>query len=195
MRDPSHWFKPLLFITSLLPLLAMIYRALFGSLGVNPVESLHHAFGDWTLRFLIITLLITPLRLIPGLNWLSKLRRMLGLYAFFYATLHLIVYLVIDQQLDWSAIGADIIKRPYITFGMSAYLLLLPLAITSNHALMTQLGSYWKRLHALIYLVATLGIMHFYLLVKADTREPLFYAVVFAVLVILRVLLAGRKAA
>src|SRR5512143_532525 len=126
MRDPSHWFRPLLFVISLLPLMSVIYRGLFGSLGVNPVETLHHTFGDWTLRFLLFTLLITPLRLIPGWSWLSKMRRMMGLYAFFYATLHLIVYLAIDQQFDWSAIEDDITHHPYITLGMSAYILLIP---------------------------------------------------------------------
>jgi len=193
MRDPARWLKPLFFTVSLLPLLVLLFRALFSDLGVNPVETLHHTLGDWTLRFLIITLLITPLRLIPGWNWLSKMRRMMGLYAFFYATLHLIVYLAIDQQFDWSAIDDDITHHPYITLGMSAYVLLIPLAITSNHTMINRLGNYWKKLHRMIYLITALGILHFYLLVKADTREPLFYAGLFCVLLILRLLLAGRK--
>ncbi len=194
MRDPSHWFKPLIFVISLLPLLSMIYRGLFGTLGVHPVETLHHTFGDWTLRFLLFTLFITPLRLIPGWGWLLKLRRLLGLYAFFYATLHLVVYIVIDQHLDWSEIWSDIIKRPYITLGMSAYLFLLLLALTSSHDMAHRLGAYWTRLHSLIYPITLLGILHFYLLVKADVREPLIYGAIFAVLMILRIVLAGKKA-
>jgi len=194
MRDPSHWFKPLIFIASLLPMLVMIYRALLGTLGVNPVETLHQTFGEWALRFLIFTLLITPLRLIPGWSWLSKVRRMVGLYAFFYATLHLAVYLILDQQFDWYAIWSDFHKRPAMTLGMIAYLLLLLLAATSNQVMMRWLGSYWKRLHSLIYLITALGILHFHLLAKAVIREPTILAAIFSVLVFLRILLAGKKA-
>lgn len=195
MRSSPHWLKPLLFVICLLPALGVGYRALAGSLGINPVESLHHTFGDWTLRFLIVTLLITPLRLIPGMSWLSRLRRMVGLYAFFYASLHVAVYIMLDQQFDWPEIRDDIAKRPYITFGLSAYLLMVPLAVTSNATMKRWLGNNWKRLHQFIYLITTLGILHFFLLVKADSREPWFYLAIFAVLLVLRVVLAGRKVA
>jgi sulfoxide reductase heme-binding subunit YedZ len=193
MHSTSHWLKPLVFMACLLPGLGVLHRTLAGTLGVNPVESLHHTFGDWTLRFLILTLLITPLRLIPGWNGLTRLRRMLGLYAFFYASLHVGVYLVLDQQFDWPEIWADITKRPFITLGISAYLLMIPLALTSTVASMQRMGIYWQRLHQLIYLVTALGILHFFLLVKVDVREPWFYAVIFALLLILRIALAGRK--
>lgn len=194
MRAPLHWLKPLVFIACLLPALWVSLHALSGTLGVNPVESLHHAFGDWTLRFLLLTLLITPLRLVSGFHWVTHLRRMLGLYAFFYATLHLGVYLMLDQQFDWRDIWSDITRRPYIMLGISAYLLMLPLVITSNRAMKTWLGNYWKRLHQLIYLITLLGILHFYLLVKADTREPALYLLFFAVLITLRIVFSGRRA-
>lgn len=192
MRDPARWFKPLLFGVSLLPLLWLVDGWVSDGLGANPIESLHHTLGKWTLRFLMFTLLITPLRLIPGWSWLTKLRRMLGLYAFFYASLHLSVYIMLDQQFDWPAIWADITQRRYITLGISAYLLMIPLVITSCAALRERLGSHWSILHKLIYLITLLGILHFYLLVKADTHEPLFYGVIFGVLLLLRFALDGK---
>ena len=193
MHTTSRWLKPLVFVACLLPALTVLFRALSGTLGVNPVESLHHAFGDWTLRFLMLTLLITPLRLIPGWNWLTKLRRMTGLYAFFYATLHVSVYLMFDQQFDWPEIRADITKRPFITLGVTAYVLMIPLVITSNKAMMNRMGSYWKKLHLLIYVVTTLGILHFFALAKVVTYEHWIYAGIFALLVLLRIMLDGKK--
>lgn len=194
MRSPIRRFKPLLFILSLLPLLSLLYRTSFGGLGVNPVETLLHALGIWSLRFLFFTLLITPLRLIPGWSWLTGLRRMMGFFAFFYATLHLAVYVIIDQQLDGAAILEDIIMRPFITLGLGAYLLMLPLVVTSNHFHMSRLGTFWKRLHSLIYLITALVILHFYLVIKTDFKQPLFYATILSMLVILRIVFAGKKA-
>lgn len=193
MRTSLRWLKALVFIACLVPAVWIIFNAIAGTLGVNPIESLHHTFGDWTLRFLILTLMITPMRLLPGFHWVTNLRRMLGLYAFFYASLHLSVYVMLDQQFDWMEIWADITKRPYIMLGISAYLLMLPLVITSNRATKTWLGSYWKRLHQLIYLITLLGIFHFYSLVKADTTEPTLYLVVFIILIILRIAFSGIR--
>lgn len=193
MHTSLRWLKLLVFIACLLPALWVSFHALSGTLGVNPIESLHHTFGDWTLRFLLLTLMITPMRLIPGFHWVTNLRRMLGIYAFFYASLHLNVYLMLDQQFDWTEIWGDITKRPYIMLGISAYLLMLPLVVTSNRAMRTWLGSYWKRLHQLIYLITMLGILHFYSLVKADTAEPTLYLVFFIVLIILRIVFSGKR--
>lgn len=188
MRDPTRWLKPLLFGLGLLPLLWLAYRGVSGGLGVNPVETLNRTLGDWTLRLLLLTLAITPLRRLTRWGWLIKLRRMIGLYAFAYASLHLASYLVVDQFFDWAEIGADIIKRPYITVGMSAFLLLIPLAVTSTNGMMRRLGRNWQRLHRLVYPIAIAGVVHFYMLVKADTREPLLYALLLGILLAARLI-------
>jgi len=155
-------------------------------LGANPVEHVIHFNGDWALRFLLITLAITPLRRLTGWNKAIRFRRMLGLFAFFYVTVHLTIYLVVDLGGFWSQLLTEIAKRPYITVGFTAWLLLIPLALTSTNAMMRRLGRNWQRLHKLVYLIAMLGVLHFLWLVKADHREPAIYLGVLIVLFLLR---------
>ena len=168
--------KPLVFCVSLLPLVWLCWLAWQDRLGANPVETLSHRTGDWSLRFLLLTLAVTPLRRLTGWNWLLKFRRMLGLFAFFYVCLHLGVYLIFDQFFDPSAILEDIAKRPYITVGFAGFLLLIPLAATSTNGMIKRLGRNWQRLHRLVYLIGMLGVVHYWWLVKADISEPLLYA-------------------
>jgi sulfoxide reductase heme-binding subunit YedZ len=181
-RAVRLYIKPSLFLLCLEPLLQLVWQGIYGSLGTNPVETITHATGDWTLRFLLITLSITPLRRLTGNNWLIRLRRMLGLFAFFYACLHFMTYIWFDQYFDWMAIAQDIPKRPFITVGFAAFVLLLPLALTSTNAMMRRLKKNWQRLHKLIYVIALLGVLHFLWLVKADILEPLIYGAVLVVL-------------
>lgn len=186
-RDPVHIVKPLLFVSCLLPLLMLVFNAFWGDLGVNPIETITRNLGDWGLRFLLITLAITPLRGITGLSWLPRLRRMLGLFAFAYATLHLASYVVLDQFFYWPEIWADILKRPYITVGMVVLIMMIPLAITSTDGMIRRLGGKrWKNLHKLSYVAAFGAILHYYMLVKADIREPLLYLALFSMLMIYR---------
>jgi sulfoxide reductase heme-binding subunit YedZ len=179
--------KALLFIASLLPLLWLGYGAFNGSLGANPIEAITRSLGDWALRFLLLTLTVTPLRKLSGWSWLLRLRRMLGLYAFFYALLHLSSYIVLDQFFYWPEIWGDIVKRPYITIGMACFLLLIPLAVTSTNGWMRRLGRNWRRLHKLVYPIAIGAVLHNLLLVKVITLEPLLYAVILGVLLLARV--------
>lgn len=183
----KRWSKPLLFLFCLLPAAWLLYGALTGNLGANPIEAITRTLGDWALRLLLITLLITPLRRLSGWSWLLRYRRMLGLYVFFYATLHLLSYIVLDQFFYWPEIWADIIKRPYITVGMMSFLLLIPLAVTSTTGWMRRLGKRWQQLHRLVYLCAIGGVLHYYMLVKADTREPLVYMGLLAILLVARI--------
>ncbi len=177
------WLKPLVFLLGLLPLALLLWRGLTGGLGANPIEAVIRFNGDWALRLLLVTLAVTPLRQLTGWSWVMRVRRMIGLFAFFYAALHLLGYVVLDQFFDWGAIFADILKRPYITVGMTAFALLVPLAVTSTNAMMRRLGGRrWQQLHRLVYPAAILGVLHFYWLVKADVREPLLYAALLAVL-------------
>ncbi|WJW76209.1 protein-methionine-sulfoxide reductase heme-binding subunit MsrQ [Thiohalobacter sp. IOR34] len=178
--------RPLLFVVCLLPLAWLVYGVLADRLGANPIEAITQATGLWTLRLLVLGLLMTPLRRLFGWQWPLRLRRMLGLFAFFYASLHLLTYLWLDQFFDWGEIGRDLLKRPFITLGMTAWLLLVPLAMTSTRGMMRRLGRHWKALHRLVYLVAPLGALHFLLLVKADWREPLLYLLLTAGLLMLR---------
>lgn len=153
-----------------------------GGLGADPVAEIEHRLGLWALRFLMITLAITPLRQLTGQTVLLRLRRVLGLYAFFYATLHFSAYLVLDLRGYWTQVFEEIAKRPYITVGFTAWLLLLPLAATSTQAAVRWLGRNWARLHQLIYLIAALAVLHFWWLVKSDIREPALYAGILAAL-------------
>ena len=178
--------KPLIFILCLLPLVFLTINFLQDNLGANPFEVLTRSTGEWTLRFLLITLAMTPLRQLTGSPWPLRLRRMFGLFSFFYVCVHLSTYLVLDHFFDWEEILRDIIKRPYITFGMLAFVLLIPLAVTSTNKMMKRLGKSWKSLHKLVYLVAILGVLHFILLVKADLREPIIYAVILLTLFAVR---------
>jgi sulfoxide reductase heme-binding subunit YedZ len=141
-----------------------------------------HETGEWTLRLLLVTLAITPLRRLSGKSWLIKLRRMFGLYTFFYACLHFITYIWFDQYFDWMEVVRDIPKRPFITVGFAAFVLLIPLAVTSNNKMMRRLKKNWVRLHKLVYVIAVLGVLHFLWLVKADTLEPLIYAGILLIL-------------
>jgi len=174
----NHFFlklKPLFWLACLVPLGLLAFRFVGDELGANPFEVLTRESGEWTLRFLLLTLLMSPLRGILGQGWPLAYRRMLGLYSFFYACVHLLTYIWFDQFFDGEEILLDIIKRPFITLGMLAFILLLPLALTSNRGMMRRLGRNWKKLHRLIYLIAILGVLHFLLLVKADLLEPAIY--------------------
>jgi len=183
-------YKPLVFVAGLAPLVWLACGAFgwFGaSLGADPVKELEHECGKTALNLLLLTLAVTPVRNILGLPQLLRLRRMLGLFAFFYAVMHFAVYVVLDLELNWSTLGADIAKRPYITIGFTALLLLMPLAATSTNGMMRRLGRRWTQLHRLIYVIAILGVWHFYWQVKRDVREPLIYAGILALLLLYRV--------
>lgn len=177
--------KPALFIVCALPLLSLVLAA-FGiggaSLGANPVERIQDTFGQWGLRFLCITLAVTPIRDWLNMPWLVQLRRMLGLYAFFYVLMHFLTWLILDQGLYWSGIVEDIGKRPFITIGFAALLLLVPLAVTLTNKMMRRLGKRWKSLHRVIYGICLLAVWHYYWQVKADTTEPLIYLAIVLVL-------------
>jgi len=180
-----YLYKPLVFVAGLAPLAWMICGALqlFGaSLGADPVKKLEHECGKTALNFLLLTLAVTPVRNLTGLPQLLRLRRMLGLFVFFYAVVHFSVYLVLDLELNLAVVGADIVKRPYITVGFTALLLLVPLALTSTNGMMRRLGRRWQSLHRLIYLIAALAVWHFYWQVKRDVREPLLYMGMLALL-------------
>ena len=194
-RNPIRWLKPLLFVVCLFPLAYLVTGGLSNRLGANPIEAVIHANGEWALRFLLITLCITPLRELSGWGWLMQLRRMFGLFAFFYAFLHLGSYIGLDQFFDWRAIGEDIIKRPYITIGMLSFILLVPLAATSTNAMMGRLGGRrWQGLHRLIYVITLGACVHFLMLVKADILEPMIYLLLFGLLMAFRLnVWMGRK--
>ena len=180
--------KPLLFAASLAPLACLSLGAWQGSLGANPIETITRATGVWTLRFMLVALAVTPARWLTGLKDLIRLRRMLGLFAFFYGSLHLLTYVWLDQFFDVAAIARDVVKRPFITAGFSAYVLLVPLALTSTAGMIRRLGGRtWRRLHRLAYVTAALGVVHYWWLVKLDTRPPRNYAILLAVLLLVRV--------
>ena len=191
-------YKPLGFIACLLPL-AWLMCGAFGwldfSLGADPVKKLEHVLGKTSLNILLLTLLVTPVRHIVNLPHLPRLRRMLGLFAFGYALLHFWVYLALDLEFNFRTLFADIAKRPYITIGFTALLLLIPLAVTSTNRMMRRLGRRWQKLHRLIYPIAILGVWHFYWQVKRDIRQPLLYAGILAVLLGYRWMRARRRAA
>jgi sulfoxide reductase heme-binding subunit YedZ len=176
------WFKLTVFAACLIPLGQLVYYGFTDNLTANPIEFITRFTGSWALIFLLITLAVTPLRKITGQNDLIKLRRMLGLFAFFYALLHFSTYLVLDLFFDFSAIAKDIIKRPYITAGFTAFVLMVPLAVTSTANMIRRLGKRWQQLHRLVYVVAIAGVIHFYWLVKADIRRPVQYGTVLALL-------------
>ena len=183
-----------LFVLCLAPALWLVWDGLHQNLGPNPVETITHTTGNWTLRFLLITLAITPLRKILQRPELIRYRRMLGLFAFFYGSMHLLTYLWLDQSFSLTAMGKDVVKRPFITAGMTGFLSMLPLAVTSTAGWIRRLGGRnWQRLHRLIYLAATAGVVHYYWLVKSDVRLPVFYAGLLAPLLAWRVVEAARK--
>ncbi len=178
-----------------MPLAALIARAVLNDLGVNPVEEITHETGQWTLRLLLITLAMTPLKLIFSWSQPTRLRRMLGLFTFFYAMLHFSIWFILDHSLDLSDIINDIIKRPYITVGFSALLLMTPLAITSTDKMLKRLGKHWKKLHRLVYLVAALGILHFFwkALPKEGPFEPSIYGGILVLLLAIRVIYRKKR--
>jgi sulfoxide reductase heme-binding subunit YedZ len=185
MRTP---LKPTVLAICLIPFGQLLYSGYVGDLGANPIETITRFTGSWALIFLLATLSVTPLRRITGWNELIKFRRMLGLVAFFYAALHFATYMVLDLYFDLSAIGKDVLKRPYITVGFAALVLMIPLAITSSAGMIRRLGKRWQQLHYLVYAVAILGVLHFYWLVKADISRPVQYGIVLAALLGYRVL-------
>ena len=179
--------KIVVFLVCLIPAALLVWRAVADDLGANPIEAVTLSTGRWTLRFLLITLAITPLRRLTGWNRLITFRRMLGLFAFFYASLHFATYVVVDQFFDWETIVEDIAKRPFITVGFAALVLLVPLALTSTKGWIRRLGRRWQTIHRLVYVATALAIVHFIWKVKSDLRDPLFYASILAVLLGFRV--------
>ena len=179
--------KSALFLACLLPAFLLWRRFDLEALGANPIEAITRNTGEWTLRFLLITLAVTPLRKLTGWHWIVRLRRMLGLFAFAYGVAHLLTYLWLDQFFDWPAIARDILKRPFITVGFAALVLMTPLAVTSNNFAIRKLGGRrWQALHRAVYAIAILGCVHFWWLVKKDVTEPLIYSLILAVLLGLR---------
>jgi len=176
------YLKPLVFTVCLIPLSQLTYNYYSDNLTANPIEYITRFTGSWALFILLASLAVTPLRRITGWNDLIKLRRMLGLFGFFYATLHFATYMVLDLFFDFAAIGKDILKRPYITVGFTALVLMIPLVATSNARMIRRLGKRWQQLHYLAYAIAVLGVLHFYWLVKADIRRPVQYGAALALL-------------
>jgi sulfoxide reductase heme-binding subunit YedZ len=188
-----HRAKRLLFVACLVPTGLVIWRGLTGGLGANPIEAITHATGDWTLRFLLLTLSISPLRRLTGWNTVMQVRRMIGLFAFYYASLHVVTYVVLDHFFALRSIVEDVITRRYITAGFAGFVLMIPLAATSSRDMVRRLGGRrWRALHRLVYASAMAGVAHYLWMVKVDSRPPLIYA---AVLVALFGLRAGRRGA
>ena len=179
--------KLVLFPAALIPLARLGWKALHDGLGANPIEVITHSTGDWTLILILTTLAVTPLRRLTRQYWLIGVRRMIGLFAFFYATLHFLTYIWLDKFFDFHEMLKDIAKRPFITVGFSAFVLLTPLALTSTKSSIRRLGKNWQRLHRLIYLTGILGVIHYWWLVKADIRKPREYAIVLAILLLYRI--------
>ena len=171
--------KILVFVLCLLPISLLFYNLYLDELGANPFEALTRQSGEWTLRFLLITLSLTPLKILISKSWPLKFRRMLGLFVFFYASIHLMTYIWFDQFFDWGEIWVDIVKRPFITVGMLSWLLLLPLVVTSTKSMKKRVGRYWKNLHQLVYLIGVLVLLHYFMLVKADLFWPVLYSLIF----------------
>lgn len=196
-RQPRG-FGVVLFLAALAPAAWFVYAVLsdlfFGSsyLGTDPVKAAEHGLGEWTLRLLFATLAITPLRRVTGWNWLAKHRRTLGLFAFAYVSLHLLTWALLDVQVGisefvgWADVKKDIFKRPFITIGMTAFVLMIPLAVTSTKKMIARLGKNWRRLHRLAYVVPVLGVIHYWMAVKLDITEPAIYGLVLAALLLWR---------
>ena len=174
--------KPVLFILLLLPIAFLVYRFFINDLGANPIETINRYTGDWALRILLATLAFSPLIRIIRINNIIQYRRMFGLFAFFYVCVHLTSYVVLDQYFDLNAIIDDVFKRPFITAGFSSFILLIPLAITSTNKMVERLQYRWIQLHRLVYVIAILAVLHFWWMVKVDTREPMIYAIILAIL-------------
>ena len=186
-------FKVIVFLLALLPLARLVYGALTNNLGVNPVEFMTRFTGDWAMHFLLITLAITPLRKLTGWTWLIKFRRMMGLYVFFYACLHFLTYIWFDQFFNVGEIIQDIIKRPFITIGFISLMLLIPLAVTSNQAMMRRLKHNWQKLHRLVYPISLLVMLHYFMMIKADYKEALIYLAILLILLAYRLPFISQK--
>jgi methionine sulfoxide reductase heme-binding subunit len=192
----SKWTKVVVFAACVAPVAWLVWRGLHSDLTADPIAFITHTTGDWTLRFLVVTLAITPLRKILQLPQLIRFRRMLGLFAFFYVCLHFTTWIWLDHGFAWPELWKDVLKRPFITVGFTGFLLLIPLAITSTAGWIRRLGGKrWQMLHRLVYATATLGVVHYYWLVKSDVRKPVFYGSVVAVLLVWRIAtwLIGRR--
>ncbi len=192
----SKWTKVVVFVSCLVPVALLVWRGFHNDLTADPIAFITHRTGDWTLRFLVITLAITPLRKILHLPQLIRFRRMLGLFAFFYVCLHFTTWIWLDKQFVWSEMWKDVEKRRFITVGFTGFVLLIPLAITSTAGWIRRLGGKrWQKLHRLIYVTAVLGVIHYYWLVKSDVRKPLFYAFLVGILLAWRLgtWLIGRR--
>lgn len=191
---PFPWLKPAVFVGSLTPVAALLVQGMKGELGPNPISQALNQLGLIALVFLVTALACTPLKMLFGWTWPLRLRRMLGVYAFFYATLHVSTYTGFDQFFDWRAIVDDVTKRTFIFVGFAAFVLLIPLAVTSTNAAVKRMGyARWKQLHRLAYIVPVLAIMHFTWRVKKDVSEPTLYAIVLGMLLLIRVVAYARS--
>lgn len=187
-------WKPLTFLLCLVPFLLLFYQWYARLLSANPIADITHTTGDWTLRFLMVTLGLTPLRKLTGWNWLLQFRRMFGLFAFFSATLHFVTYIYLDQFFLWEEMVADVQKRPFITLGFTSFVLMIPLALTSTDRITKWLGAKrWRQLHRLVYFTAVGGVIHYLWLVKADTHRPLTYGAILAALLTARLWFAVKS--
>jgi len=195
IRQIRFVWKPLVFVLCLIPATLVFTDAfeITGRLGANPIEEIQDRFGYWGLRFVLLTLAITPLRKVTGKNWLIRFRRMLGLFAFFYILMHFLTWLILDQSLLLSAIKEDIFERPFITIGFTAFLILIAMAATSTNAMRRRLGKRWQQIHYGIYVVALLGVWHYWWQVKLDVRDPLIYAAILVVLLGYRIRVRDKK--
>lgn len=188
--DKKYWMaiKVCVFLLSLLPFILLFKAAIQDQLGANPVQALHYGFGDWTLRFLCIGLALTPYKKMTGQSWPVRFRRMVGLFAFFYASLHFLVFIVLDLSCSWEAFKDEVPKSPYILMGLLTFFLMIPLAITSTKAMQRRLGANWRKLHRLVYVIAITALIHYFWLTKADYSQPLVYALIIFLLLAYRAL-------
>jgi len=193
-KQQTVYVKAAIWLFALMPLARLIWLGVNEDLGANPVEFVERSTGTWTLVILLTTLSMTPIRLLTGQVWQIQLRRLLGLFMFFYACLHITTYVWLDYSFVWVDITKDIIKHPYVIVGFSAFLLTIPLAATSNSYLIKRLKSNWKKLHQIVYLIAILGVLHFWWLVKKDVTEPIYYAAVLALLLGVRLYFKQKSA-
>jgi len=182
----KKYYKPSIFFLSLIPFFIIIYKIYFNQLGPEPVKEITHHTGEWTLIFICLTLAMTPLKRLTNLNIWIQFRRMLGLFVFFYASIHLLTYVGIDYRFEWEPIFDDVIKKKYIYIGFSAWLLLIPLAITSSQKMMKLLKHNWKKIHKLIYVIAIFGALHYIWLSKTIFFKPLIFAIIILILLMLR---------
>ncbi len=181
------WLKVAIWVGGLAPAAWLLYRFFTGDLGANPIEEITHRTGDWSLRILLAALAVTPIRRVTGWNDIVKVRRLVGLFAFFWVCLHFLTYIVLDQFFGWSYIVEDVLERPYITAGFTAFVLMIPLAVTSTKGWIRRLGKRWTRLHKLIYVSGVLGVVHYLWITRADDTAPLIYGAILGILLLARV--------